>query len=185
MLAHPGGPVGLQTPNNHNALSQIPSYQLLTGLVSDSRGGPHGRVESCIAGRGCGRQLHWCGALPMHDLPCPVLCGDLPLTAEPLSPWRWEARHSERILPEALGRSSPSLRWDTSSHWEEELSTGAWGTLLEQGWEREKRHGARGTRGEQEQGRHLAGLAGGTELDPARQRHRFRAVWKWGRRETF
>lgn len=40
-----------------NTLSQIPSYRLLTGLLSDSCGGPRGSTGICIAGRGCGRQL--------------------------------------------------------------------------------------------------------------------------------
>lgn len=129
-------------------------------------------------GRGCRRQLHPCGALPVPDLPCPVLCGDLPLTAGPISPWRWEAQHSKCILPEVPGSgqcgSSPSLRWDTSLHWEEGPGTGVSGILPKQGWEWDKDrrwHGARGTCGEQKQGRDLAGFTGGTSLEPTRQRH--------------
>lgn len=56
-----------------NGLSQTPSHQLLTELLSGIHGVPCGSAESCIAGRGCCRQLHPCGALPMRPpLPCPL-----------------------------------------------------------------------------------------------------------------
>lgn len=177
MLEQPAGPIGLQTPNNHLTACPKPhptGCWLLAGLLSDSCGVPHGSAETCIIGRGWCRQLHPFGALPVPDLPCPVFCGDLPLTAGPISPWRWEARHSKCILPEAPGsgrcRSSPSLRWDTSLHWEEGLGTGVSGMLSEQGWEWDKeRCWQEGHVGSGSRGGTLQISWGNTSLEPTRQ----------------
>jgi len=130
-----------------NDLSQTPSYRLLAGLLSDSHSGPRRRMESCIAGRSCCRQLHLCNALPVPGLPCPALCGDLPLTA---ALWRWEAWRSKCILPKVPGlgqcRSSPGLRWDTSLHCKEGPGTGVSDMLQDKGWEWNKVLLARGKR---------------------------------------
>lgn len=54
-------------------------------------------------------------------------------------------QHSEGNLPEALGpeqpRSFPSLRWDTSLHWEGRPGMGVLGILPEQGWKWQKERG--------------------------------------------
>lgn len=86
-----------------NSLSQTPSHQLLTELLSGIHGVPCGSAESCIAGRGCCRQLHPCSALPVRpSLPCPlwasVLGGGKHSTAS-VSGLRCQARGGAEVLP--------------------------------------------------------------------------------------
>lgn len=112
--------------------------------------------------RHCGQRLLQAAA-PRGALPVRPSMG--------ISPWGWEAQPSKCIWPETPGsgwcRSSPSLKWDTSLHWEEGPGAGVSGVLPEQGWEWDKErcwHGGRGTHGEREHGKDLAGFAGGTSL---------------------
>lgn len=95
----------------------------------------------------CRQRLLW-AATALWVIPYsepPLRCPLWDPHCTPTSTWRWEGQHSKGNLPEALGpeqhRSSPSLRWDTSFHWEGGPGVVVLGIMPEQGWEWQKEHG--------------------------------------------